>query len=103
MKLYLKVMFLVIVLSTTIFPAVIFDQPFNFFFKPRPVATNEFSTDPNSPRLVNPTILDSLKSNIYWEFKPIVQVPALKVNKSIRTNATLDVVAFMSTGGGVTY
>lgn len=39
----------------------------------------------------------------FWELKPTVQVPALKLRESTRPNAKLDVTAFSSAGAGITF
>lgn len=60
------------------------DNPFQYFFRVRPV---EMGITEEKP---------------IWEFKPIVQIPAIKVTESTRENAQLDAPFLASTGGGIT-
>ncbi len=61
------------------------DGLFKYFFKARPVELG--FVDSNKPK---------------WEFKPTVQIPAIKVTESIRENAQLDATFLASAGGGLT-
>jgi hypothetical protein len=42
-----------------------------------------------------------LSFNVEWKLRPIIALPALKVTKSTRENAILDVGALTSTGAGI--
>ncbi len=56
---------------------------FKYFFKPRP--------------------LNGLVSNTKnWDFKPLVQIPAIKVIESSRSNSLVDASFLVSAGGGLT-
>ena len=74
-----------VVLFVILFSDISFSQTFDNFFK---------------PRVINPLISSSATG--IWEFKPIVQVPAFKVTKSNRENATVDATVLVSAGGGLT-
>ena len=74
-----------IVFLLFVFSNISYSQTFENFFQ---------------PRKINPLI--SSPAPDIWEFKPIVQVPALKVTESNRENATLDATMLVSAGGGIT-
>lgn len=57
---------------------------FKYFFKPRPVSLGIAEFKP------------------IWEFKPTVQIPAIKVTETVRENAQLDATFLASAGGGLT-
>lgn len=59
---------------------------FSYFFKVRPVETG----------------VGFVEEPPIWEFKPTVQIPAIKVTESIRDGAQLDATFLASTGGGIT-
>lgn len=59
---------------------------FSYFFKPRPVEQG----------------MGLMESPPIWEFKPTVQIPAIKVTESVRDGAQLDATFLASTGGGIT-
>ncbi len=56
-----------------------------YFFKPKPIM--QFGESASAE----------------WLFKPTIQIPALKLTKSIRTDAIADATLFASAGGGITY
>lgn len=57
---------------------------FKYFFKPRPIITGFAESKPK------------------WDFKPIVQVPGIKLTESVRPNSLLDATFLSSAGGGIT-
>lgn len=70
------------VLTNSAFAQVDDDFTFKYFLSPRPTTRAPFVT-------------------ANWDFKPMVQIPALKVVKSKRANAELDASFFTSAGGGI--
>lgn len=60
------------------------ESMFDYFFKPRPIQKG------------------IVESNPIWEFKPSVQIPALKLTESNRENAQIDASFLASAGGGIT-
>lgn len=76
-----------------------FDQPFAYFFSPRPAVTYQAAAALKMAKESGAELTQAA----YWQFKPEISIPALKITESTRPGAMLDVTIFTSAGGGVTY
>lgn len=99
---------LIVILVFSLSAKDIFDNSFDYFFKPRPIIIKPIDTSLNystklSLKLINPQLSLKVNEPAIWEFKPIVQIPAFKINQSSIPNTKLDISLFNSVGGGITY
>ena len=98
-----------------------FDEPFKYMFSPRPAATYHNMNvksiiGSDSARLTSSEkafvtksvqdlaqAIDSISPIAYWEFKPVITVPSLRLQFSDRPGAQLDLTALSAVGAGVSY
>ena len=73
-----------------------FDQPFTYLCSVRPVATYH-------PAMLKLAATDTAVNTAFWEFKPVITVPSLRLQFSDRPGAQLDLTALSAVGAGVSY
>ena len=99
----------VLTVITTVATGQELDLSFKHFLKPRPVrvmidTTVVANTEMAMDRLLpgGATVLVD-ENRLVWEFKPLVQIPAIRLTESVRENAKVDATFLASAGGGITF
>jgi hypothetical protein len=95
----------ILMLFSLSFAGDIFNQPFDYFFKSRPIPTmNSNNLAKLGLSKAATSVLDSLMMPGIWEFKPTITIPAFKVTRSDSgTPNKPNISTLTSTGFGVTY
>jgi hypothetical protein len=88
-------------LTTPAHAGDVFSQPFKYLVSVRPAATYTAAPIPRLELSMTDTAAPAKIA--YWEFKPVITVPSLRLQFSDRPGAQLDLTALSAVGAGVSY